>query len=61
MERDKREVCTIRIMFPVDTDQQAIEYKKKIGEVLSSKPDAMIEFKLTNLSIPINPRNDTRG
>ncbi|MBA7609501.1 hypothetical protein ES703_16692 [subsurface metagenome] len=46
MEQPKQEICTIRIMFPVETDEQAIEYKRKIAEVLKDKPDATIQFSL---------------
>ena len=42
-----KQVCSIRIMFPVDTDEQAIEYKKKIGEILADIPNARIEFSLS--------------
>lgn len=40
------QVCSIRIMFPVDTDEQAIEYKKKINDILANIPQARIEFSL---------------
>lgn len=43
------EVCSIRISFPVDSDDQAIEYKKKIGEVLAPIPTSRIEFTLTDV------------
>lgn len=47
-EQKKRpqQVCSIRIMFPVDTDEQAIEYKKKISDVLADISQARIEFSL---------------
>lgn len=41
-----KQVCTIRIMFPVTTDEQAIEYKKKIGDILADSPQARIEFSI---------------
>lgn len=41
-----KQVCTIRIMFPVDTDEQAIAYKKKINDVLADIAQARIEFSL---------------
>jgi len=41
-----KQLCTIRIGFPVDTDEQAIEYKKKIAAVLAEIPDAQIQFSL---------------
>jgi len=43
------QVCSIRIMFPVTSDEQAIEYKKKISAVLADIPDARIEFSLTDI------------
>ena len=49
------EVCSIRISFPVESDDQAIEYKKKIGEVLAPIPTARIEFTLTTVPIPMKP------
>jgi len=40
------QICTIRIMFPVDTDEQAISYKRKINDVLADIPNARVEFAL---------------
>ncbi|GAI65538.1 unnamed protein product [marine sediment metagenome] len=40
------QVCSIRIMFPVESDEQGIEYKKKIYGVLVDIPQARIEFSL---------------
>ncbi|GAH67029.1 unnamed protein product, partial [marine sediment metagenome] len=34
------------IMFPVESDEQAIEYKKKIANVLSDVANAQINFSL---------------
>lgn len=47
------QVCSIRIMFPVDTDEQAIAYKKKLGDVLADIPQARIEFTL--MPLPARP------
>ena len=47
-----KQVCSIRIMFPVDTDDQAIAYKKQISEVLADLPDARVEFTLATVPIP---------
>jgi len=49
MPDEKKEICTLRIMFPVDTDEQAIEYKKKISLILSEIPEAQIQFGLTSM------------
>lgn len=46
METPKKEICTIRIMFPVESDEQAIEYKKKISGLLAEIPEAQIQFSL---------------
>ena len=45
-EKSNIELCTIRIMFPVDSDEQAIGIKKKIKEILSDKPDAQVQFSI---------------
>lgn len=41
-----KQVCMIRISFPVDTDEQAIAYKKKINDVLADITTARVEFSL---------------
>ncbi|MBA7621474.1 hypothetical protein ES703_28836 [subsurface metagenome] len=46
MEQPNKELCTIRILFPVDSDEQAIGYKKKIAEILKVIPEAQIQFSL---------------
>lgn len=46
-----QQVCSIRIGFQVDTDEQAVEYKKKISAVLSDVPNAQIQFSL--MTIPV--------
>lgn len=49
------ELCTIRIAFPVETDEQAIGYKKKISEILADIPQVRIEFSLNNVPVPMRP------
>lgn len=51
MEQDKKEVCTMQIMFPIDSDEKAIECKKKIEEVLSDNPDAEVRFSISKLRV----------
>lgn len=46
MENTKPEICSIRIVFPVESDEKAIECKKKIQEALKDLPDAQIHFSL---------------
>lgn len=54
-----KEICSIRIAFPVDTDEQAIEYKRKIGEVIANIPQARIEFNLMSVpyGVDLRPAN----
>lgn len=46
---EMQNVCSIQIGFPVETDEQAIEYKKKISEILADIPSVRIEFNLTSM------------
>ena len=41
-----KQICSIRIMFPVETDLQAMNCKKEIEEVLQHIPAAQTEFSL---------------
>jgi len=47
-ERSNQELCNIRIMFPVLSDEQAIEYKRKIAAILANIPEAQIQFSLVS-------------
>jgi len=58
----KKQICTIRIMFPVDTDEQAIEYKKKIAANLLEIPDAQISLNLMTMPVmPTSPTDNNKG
>lgn len=46
------EVCTIRIAFPVESDEQALACKKKVSEALSDIPDVGIHFSISNMPMP---------
>lgn len=50
MEQSKQEVCSIRIAFPVESDEQAIGYKKKITDILTDIPDVNISFSILQQS-----------
>lgn len=51
-----KQVCTIRLAFPIENDESAISYKKKIGEILADLPDVQIQFSLmTNPAMPNMP------
>lgn len=49
MEHPNKEICTLRIMFPIESDEQAIEYKKKVAAVLSDNPEAQIQFSIMSM------------
>ena len=51
-DTSKKQVCSITAIFPVDNDDEAIEYKKQITSILSNIKFARIEFKLTEITIP---------
>lgn len=46
MDKSNSEICTIRIMFPVDSDEQAIEAKKKISEAMADIPETQVQFAI---------------
>ena len=52
MPKDKQEVCTIRIVFPVESDEKAIEYKRKIAAILAEIPEANMQFSLMSMDKP---------
>jgi len=41
-----KDICTIRIVFPVENDAQAIDIKAKIKELLSGVPNAQLHFAI---------------
>lgn len=55
MDKDKKEICSMRVMFPVDSDEQAIEYKKKITALLAEIPEANIQFNLMPVNLKMSP------
>lgn len=55
MDDKKAEVCIIKIMFPVESDDQAIDYKKKIAVLLSDQLDVNIQFSIMSGMPPSMP------
>ncbi|GAH62917.1 unnamed protein product [marine sediment metagenome] len=56
MEKPKQEICSIRIMFPVESDEQAIGYKKKIAALLAEIPDVQLNFSISTMpAMPSRP------
>lgn len=48
-----KELCTIRVMFPVMSDEQALEVKKRLSDVLADIADTQVHFSLS--TIPKEP------
>ncbi|GAH58387.1 unnamed protein product [marine sediment metagenome] len=46
MVNEQKQVCTLRIMFPVNSDEQAIAAKKRIAEALKDDEHVQIHFAL---------------
>lgn len=51
--KPKKQVCIIKIIFPVSSDEEAIDVKKKIGEHLDNIPEAVINFSLMSGQPPL--------
>jgi len=46
---EKPEICTLTIAFPVTSDDEAIDVKKRVGLLLEDKPDVMIDFRIRRM------------
>lgn len=57
MDKEQKEICSIRIIFPVESDELALVIKSKIKDVLADNPDAQIQFSIMSgmLRSPIPP------
>ena len=52
MEQDKKIVCTITAIFPIENDNEAIKYKRQITHILSDIKFARIDFRTTEITLP---------
>lgn len=46
------QICTITLVFPVDTDDEAIALKKKIDIAVSETPKVRVDFRIMNMGRP---------
>ena len=53
-EKSDKQICQIQVMFPVDTDEKALELKKNIETLLDETPDAQVHFTL--MPLPTMPK-----
>lgn len=49
-----KEICTLRIMFPVVSDEQALDIKKKVSAIVNEISNAQIHFAIVP-SPPLPP------
>ncbi|KKN14571.1 hypothetical protein LCGC14_0994770 [marine sediment metagenome] len=49
---ESKQICSITVMFPVDSDDAAIAVKKKVGEALSDIEDSRIDFRIMPVPMP---------
>jgi len=47
--RSPQSVCRIDIMFPVESDEQALEVKQKVTEALAKLDKKRIQFSITEM------------
>ena len=46
---ENKEVCSITIAFPVESDEATMEVRNKVKEALKDYPDARIDFRIMNM------------
>lgn len=52
-----KQLCSMRVMATVDTDEEAIKLKQAVEEAIKQSPTAQIQFNLVKLSnIPQPPQ-----
>lgn len=49
----KQEICTLRIAFPVLSDEHALDIKRQITKALADTSDVAIQFSISNM--PMRP------
>lgn len=59
MDKPNKQICMLKILFSVDSDDEAIEYKKKIAAIVMGLPEVQIDFRLMNAPPP--PQNQSNG
>ncbi|KKM23494.1 hypothetical protein LCGC14_1614640 [marine sediment metagenome] len=51
-QEDVKQLCTMTINVIVESDEQAIEYKKRMSTVFADNPEVQINFGLQNAPRP---------
>ncbi len=50
MDEPKKEVCSITLMFPVESDEQALDIKAKVKEITKDIKDVRCDFRITGVT-----------
>lgn len=46
--KPQKQLCQIKLMFAVDTDDEALLVKKQLSDLLKDRPEIQVNFSLTN-------------
>ncbi len=49
---EPKQICSINIAFPVESDEQAIEMKRKVELALAEVSDARFDFRIMKMGSP---------
>ena len=47
-----KQICSITVMFPVLSDDEAIAVKKKIGDAVADIEDSRVDFRIMPVPMP---------
>ena len=61
MDQLNQDICSIRIMFPVTSDEQAFELRKSIKLLLPDIPESNFDFRIISGRIPTLPAQNDRN
>jgi len=50
MEQPNKEVCSITLMFPVESDEQALVIKSKMKDLVKDIEGVRFDFRITAMS-----------
>jgi len=54
MDKSNKQICQIQVMFPVESDEKALELKKKVDELLVDTESSQVHFTL--MPLPTMPK-----
>jgi len=54
-QNTKKQVCSIMIMLPCESDEQAVGLKKQIEKAVEGISDVRIDFRLTQMPLGAIP------